>query len=63
MKKYTMFYINDRGQLVHPGEALRKSWKMKPLPKEKEHRMDEGAGDFYWKQRRALGVWAMKMKW
>jgi hypothetical protein len=58
-----MFYINDRGQLVHPDAALRKSWKMKPLPDEKEYRMDEDAGDFYRKQRRALSIWAMKMKW
>ncbi|MFH5836974.1 hypothetical protein ACHAL6_12965 [Proteiniclasticum sp. C24MP] len=63
MKKYNMFYINDRGQLVHPEEALRKSWKMKPLPEEKEYRMDEDTGDFYRKQRRALSIWAMKMKW
>ena len=56
MKKYTMHYINDRGQLVHPEEALRKSWKMKPLPEEKEYTMDEDAGDFYRKQRRALRI-------
>ncbi|MBO1264715.1 hypothetical protein J3A84_06700 [Proteiniclasticum sp. SCR006] len=63
MKKYNMHYINDRGQLVHPEEALRKSWKMKPLPEEKEYRMDEDSGDYHRKQRRALSIWAMKMKW
>ena len=63
MKKYTLHYISDRGQIVNPEEAERKSWKMKPLPEEKEYSMDEDAGDFYKKQRKALSIWAMKMKW
>ena len=42
MKKYTMFYINDRGQLVHPDEALRKSWKDETTAQRK--RVQDGRG-------------------
>lgn len=63
MKKYTMHYISDQGQIVHPEEAKASSWKMKPLPEEKECSMEESGKDLYQKQRRALSIWAMKMKW
>ena len=63
MKKYTMHFINDKGQKIHSEEMEGISWKMKKLPDEIEYNLNYGSDNIYEAQQRALIEWAMKMRW
>ena len=63
MKKYNMYYINDKGQKIYAEEMEKISWKMKKLPDEREYNLHTGSDNIYKAQQEALIEWAMKMRW
>jgi len=63
MKKYIMYFINDRGQKIQDEEMEKISWKMKKLPDEREDNLHNGSDNIYKAQQEALIEWTMKMRW
>jgi len=63
MKKYSMHFINDKGQQIHSEEMEGNSWKMKKLPYEREYNLYYDSDNIYKAQQEALREWAMKMRW
>ena len=63
MKKYIMYFINDRGQKIQDEEMGKISWKMKKLPDEREDNLHNGSDNSYKAQQEALVEWTLKMRW
>jgi len=62
-EKYTMHYVNDRGEILQESHMDGLTWKLRKLLDGREHAVDYPTDNLYKVQQEAMREWIMKLKW